>query len=342
MKQLLKHTLFGVLLLALAGCDSLSSSSSKKEALGLPYEVIIVCNNTEWKGPLGEELRSVLQAPVEMLNQEEPMFDVLHALPQSFDRLYSAHRNIIKVVCSPNVQKTAILAKYDVDAAPQIVLTFQGPTIESMINYLKENGDALCRVLEMAERDRTLAAAKRGGAKDLESTIRKQFGVDIPLNTGYKFRTQSDNFIWASNEFPVASQGFFIYSHPFSGKKSITTEALVKARNEFAMRIPGPSNGSYMTTLSRIPNIENNGYVNFVPERRVLTINGHDWIELRGFWEVEGDFMGGPFVSYTTLNKQTGQLLTIDCYVFSPNEEKRNYLRTLEHLVYGVTFPTEE
>ena len=83
----------------------------------------------------------------------------------------------------------------------------------------------------------------------------------MQISNGYLFRAQSEDFVWASNEYPVASQGFFIYTHPFNGKASITTEALVKARNEFAKRIPGPSDGSYMTTVKRLPNVEDEGYV---------------------------------------------------------------------------------
>ena len=93
-----------------------------------------------------------------------------------------------------------------------------------------------------------------------------------------------------------------------------------------------------MTTVKRIPNIEDDGYVDFLPQRKVVKINGREWIELRGFWEVKGDFMGGPFVSYTTFDEREGELLTLDCYVYSPKYGKRNFLRPLEHLVYGVKF----
>jgi hypothetical protein len=209
-----------------------------------------------------------------------------------------------------------------------------------MVDYLKANGASLLQVLEMAERNRTIEYAKKQGAKALEKIIKEEFDIEMPISNGYLFRAESDDFVWASNEYPVASQGFFIYTHPFNGKASITTEALVKARNEFAKRIPGPTDGSYMTTVKRIPNIEDDGYTDFLPQRKVVKINGREWIELRGFWEVEKDFMGGPFVSYTTLDEREGELLTIDCYVYSPKYGKRNFLRPLEHLVFGVTFPT--
>lgn len=327
--------------LSVVSCDSFRSlTGTKKTAQGSPYEVLVVCDGEEWESPLGEALRGVLESPVEMLNQKEPMFDVVRITARDFKHLLPSYRNILKVLCSPGVKQTAILAQYDVVASPQIVLTFQGPSIEAMVDYLDKNGKNLLQVLEIAERNRTIEMANKQGARALEKMIRDQFDIEMALSSGYLFRAEGENFIWASNEYPVASQGFFVYSHPYNGKSSITTEALIKARNNFARRIPGPSDGSYMTTVTRIPNIEDDGYTDFMPERKVLKINGRDWIELRGFWDVENDFMGGPFVSYTTLYE--GALLTIDCYVYSPKYGKRNFLRPLEHLVYGVSFPTEK
>ena len=337
------HFFFAIAtLLSVVGCDSFRSlTGAKKTAQGSPYEVLVVCDGREWESALGEELRSIFNTPVEMLNQKEPMFDVVRITARDFKHLLPSYRNILKVLCSSDVKQTAILAQYDVVASPQLVLTFQGPSIDAMVAYLKDNGANLLRVLEIAERNRTLELTKNQSAKPLEKIIKRVFNIDMRIPTGYLFRAESDNFVWASNEYPAASQGFFIYSRPFNSKADLTTEALVKARSTFAKRIPGPTDGSYMTTVTRIPNVEDNGYVDFMPERKVVKINGRDWIELRGFWDVEKNFMGGPFVSYTTLDERTKQLLTIDCYVYSPKYGKRNFLRPLEHLVYGVSFPTK-
>ena len=343
MKRLSSVLLLMVILLALYGCKNFYAlSGAKKSAQGSPYEVLVVCDGKEWESALGKELRDLLETPVEMLNQTEPMFNVMRITARDFKHLLPSYRNILKVLCSPDVAETSIVAQYDVVASPQIVLTFQGPSIEAMIDYLKANGASLLQVLEIAERNRTIEYAKKQGAKALEKIVEKAFNIDMNISNGYLFRAESEDFVWASNEYPVASQGFFLYSHPFKGKTSLTTEALVKVRNEFAKRIPGPSEGSFMTTVKRIPNIEDNGYVDFMPQRKVVKINGRDWIELRGFWEVENDFMGGPFVSYTTLDPRSGRLLTLDCYVYSPKYGKRNFLRPLEHLVYCVEFPEKE
>ena len=342
MRIFIQICIAAITLISTISCDSFRSlTGAKKTAQGSPYEVLVVCDGREWESPLGEELRATLEAPVEMLNQVEPMFNVVRITARDFKHLLPSYRNILKVLCSPEIKEAAILAQYDVVASPQIVLTFQGPSTAAMVDYLRQNGESLLQVLEIAERNRTIEYAKKQGAKALEKIIREEFDIEMPISNGYLFRAESDDFVWASNEYPVASQGFFIYTHPFNGKASITTEALVKARNEFAKRIPGPSDGSYMTTVKRIPNIEDDGYVDFLPQRKVVKINGREWIELRGFWEVERDFMGGPFVSYTTLDERDGELLTIDCYVYSPKYGKRNFLRPLEHLVYGVKFPKD-
>ena len=262
MKKLLKATFIVVMLCFLGSCDSFRSlTGAKKTAQGSPYEVLVVCDGREWESALGEELRATLETPVEMLNQVEPMFNVVRITARDFKHLLPSYRNILKVLCSPEVKEASIVAQYDVVASPQIVLTFQGPSTAVMVEYLKQNGASLLQVLEMAERNRTIEYAKKQGAKALQKIVREEFDMDMVIPNGYIFRAESDDFLWLSNEYPVASQGFFIYTHPFKGKASITTEALVKVRNEFAKRIPGPSEGSYMTTVKRIPNVEDDGYL---------------------------------------------------------------------------------
>ena len=77
----------------------------------------------------------------------------------------------------------------------------------------------------------------------------------------------------------------------------------------------------------------------FTPRYRFFRLEGRAWVEMRGFWDVEGDFMGGPFVSYTTVDTATDRVFTLDCYVYSPKLPKRNYMREVEHLLHLVKFP---
>ena len=82
----------------------------------------------------------------------------------------------------------------------------------------------------------------------------------------------------------------------------------------------------------------------FEPDYRIFRLEGRLWCELRGFWDVQGDFMGGPFVSYSTVDTATNRVFTLDCYVYAPDlnkPRKRNYMRGVEHLLYSVQFPKQ-
>ena len=93
------------------------------------------------------------------------------------------------------------------------------------------------------------------------------------------------------------------------------------------VNIPGAREGMYMSTDSLMTDV------------RPTSVQGDYALEARGLWRIKGDFMGGPFVSYTTVNTQTNEVITLDCYVYSPSLPKRNYMRSLEHLKYLISFP---
>ncbi|WP_296109255.1 DUF4837 family protein [uncultured Alistipes sp.] len=330
MKKRLLLALVALAALAGTGCDAFHklNNDHKKSAQGRPYELIVVCPQDKWTGELGDTLRSVLTAPVPYLNQTEPHFDVLRVTERGFSGMVADHRNILKVVTDPKLDSTTVAVQYDVTSRPQIVLTLQGPDNRHLTDYVSAHREQLLAVLGKAERDRAIESALRYNETGIQKAILKNFGVEMTVPKGYILAADQPDFLWARFEYPEASQGFFIYSYPYAGKEALTPEALIAARNQFAARIPGPSDGSYMTTSEL-----------FVPGYRIFKLEGRVWIEMRGFWDVEGDFMGGPYVSYTTVDERTGRVFTLDCYVYSPHLHKRNFMRGVEHLLYLVKFP---
>ncbi|MFI3323126.1 MAG: DUF4837 family protein [Rikenellaceae bacterium] len=316
-------------LVLFAACDAFKSvSTGKPTSQGSPYEVVVICNQPEWDSQLGDTLRNVLSAYVPYLNQEEPYFDVVRVTNNNYEGIIAKHRNILEVNVKPSVLTPSIVVRYDVTAAPQVIMTLQAPTVEAATAYVSENRESLVRGFEIAERDRAVEYAKTYSVAHIDKTIYEKFGVQMKIPQGYSIRSDSEDMLWISYEFPVASQGVAIYSYPAEfGINSLSEENLVEERNRFVARIPGPSNGSYMTTFTEVPQIY-----------RPIRIEGRLWIEMRGLWDVVGDFMGGPYVSYSTIDEQTNCVFTIDCYVYSPKYRKRNYLHGVEHLVYNVKF----
>lgn len=328
----LKITLIVALVaVLLTGCKAFNTlQSNRKTAQGRPYELIVVVNQPLWVGQLGDSLRALLAAPIPYLAQIEPQFDVQRVTPDGFKSVVVDHRNILKVLVEPSLKEAAVAVQYDVTAAPQIVLLLQGPTEQSLIDYLSLHGQKLLDVLLAAERDRAVAFAKSFGVSGIEEAIKERFGIEMAVPRGYQMAANQPDFIWARYELPEDSQGFMLYGYPYTGGKNFTVEELVKARNRYAKRIPGPSEGSYMITAEA-----------FEPTVETFRLNGRLWVEMRGFWDVKNDFMGGPFVSYSTLDSSTGYVVTFDCYVYAPKipPHKRNLIRGLEHLLHTIKLP---
>lgn len=332
MKALSRIILTALIAATAAGCKAVNTlTDSKKASQGKPYELIVVCPQQEWTGEVGDTLRAVLTAPVPYLNQTEPLFDVLRVQERGFTGLVADHRNILKIRIDPSLPEVTTGVEYDVTARPQIVLTTAGPDDRSLVEYISKNRENLVHALEQAERDRAVEANSKFYNTGIDAAVRKTFGVGIKVPKGYVLAKQEDDFLWARYEYPAASQGFFICSYPYEGPESLAPEALLAARNKYAARIPGPSDGSWMTTSEVIP-----------PAYRMFRLEGRLWCELRGFWDVKNDFMGGSFVSYTTVDTATNRVFTLDCYVYSPKLHKRNFVRGVEHLLYTVTFPETE
>lgn len=344
---MIKRTILGAIVVAAVaaltvGCKAFHTVGAGSTSTGRPYEVIVICAQPQWQSELGDTLQAILRQPVAELPKFEPMFDVMRILPNNFKSLVERHRNVVNVLVREDIDKPSISVQYDVTAKPQVFVTVKGPDNRSTAEYVAQNQDNLLYVLEKAERDRSVSYARRYFSPQLQELIGKAFGVQMYVPDNFKLRTESDDMVWISQEFPTASQGFFIYKYPYTGPEDLTAEALVKARDRFAAWIPGPVDGSYMITVDKIADGSGENYMPYKPEYRTMRIGDRPWVEMAGLWDVENYFMGGPYVSYTTVNKERGEVITLDCYVYSPKVEKRNMMRELQHMVYMIDFPATD
>jgi hypothetical protein len=65
-------------------------------------------------------------------------------------------------------------------------------------------------------------------------------------------------------------------------------------------------------------------------------------VETRGIWKMQNDFMGGSFLSYTFIDKVNNKVITLDGYIYHPNEVKMGYIRQLEAIFFGLQFNTQD
>ena len=68
-----------------------------------------------------------------------------------------------------------------------------------------------------------------------------------------------------------------------------------------------------------------------------VTIAGREWMEIRCWWEVANDFMGGPMVAFVNVDNTTNKATVIMFALYAPEDPQRNLIRELEHLVYTIS-----
>lgn len=290
---------------------------------GNPYTVFLIAENTVITSPVGDTIKAMFSENVEWISQPEPIYDLFCLTPATLSPVVKNSRNLIFVDIAEKYDSTEIQMVNDEFIPGQLCFHITSPSAEDAADYVWRYHDLMVRVVDKTERDRFI---KKLGIYDnptLHEMVRDSFGFDMCIPSDFRVRNAKEDFIWISKEMPESSQGIVVYR--FDGA-SADSMWIVSERNKAVGKIPGPSDGSRMST-----------FTDFFPETRVITIGGRKWWETRGYWNVIGDFMGGPFVNYVT--EYDGGFIGIDLYVYSPSPRypQRNYIRQLEAIPLTVS-----
>ncbi|HYX09160.1 MAG TPA: DUF4837 family protein [Bacteroidales bacterium] len=317
--------------LFMVGCNS-SNTPTLPTVSGKAGEVIVVMDKTRWEGEIGDLLRNDLAKEMIALPQPEPMFDLINITPAAFGKIFKSHRNIIIVKIDPQFKESKILVQKDVYAKPQYIFNLIAPNDQAFKELLKSQGDKLLEMLKNSERKRLMDLYRRIRDNSIYSTLEKHHHLTLSVPRGYSLDVDTSNFVWISNETPLTSQGILIYTYPYRDTSDFNVKNLIRERNRFLKKyVPGPTKGSYMATESQFHTVS-----------KAFMYNGRYFKELRGLWRTENAFMGGPFISLSTVDQKRNRIVTVEGFVYAPRNEKRPLLRQVEAIIYSLQFPDED
>jgi len=323
-----------VLLLFCACALAFSSTSCKTKATGklLPNvsgkagEIVLVIDRENWEGNIGSAFRELLSGDTPYLAQREPLFTLANVPHTSFNNMFKMHRNIIILNINPQNQKTGIIYRNDEWAHPQSIAQLDAWDEAGALEILASDGAVLAGYFEQAERNRIIANCMRYEEVPLREPVQKVAGGVLHFPSGYKLRKLTDDFAWIADEKQYTNQTVLVYRYPVSGDPDVFELSHIIAKRNEVMRssVPGMFEGTYMTTSTAI-----------TPTTRPMRYRGRDFMETRGFWEVEGDFMGGPFVSHSFYSQDGQWIIVLEAFVYAPRYDKRQYLRQVESILYS-------
>ena len=314
----------------ISGCSG-KGINLKSSVSGKAGEVVVVTNKGNWDTEAGAALKSVLAVDYPFLPQKEPSFTLINIPENSFSSIFQKHRNIVILKTGENFTEPKMNIQDDIWAAPQTVVNISAPTEAEAAALILEKKDLLFNTLEQAERNRIIRNSIKYEELSLRKLVNKEFGGSPYFPKGYSLKKQADNFLWISYETTYTNQGIFVYSFPYKDSTSLQLENILDGMNEVMEKyVPGMIDNSYMT----ISNYQ-------MPQMKWMRYKKMDFAEIRGFWEVQNDFMGGPFVAHIFYDKKTNNLLVLEGFVYSPRYDKRNYLRQVESIIYSFSWDNE-
>jgi hypothetical protein len=333
MKHISRLMVLVACVLSLAGCKQGDKKNLLPNVSGKAGEVLVVIEREQWEGNLGVAIRDVLAMDTPYLAQREPLFNLSNVPPGSFNSMFKMHRNMLLININPQNQTNGVVYKNNMWAQPQALVQINAADADEALALFNEASATISEFFEQSERDRIIANSKLYEESALREPVRKVTGGILHFPTGYRCRKFTDSFVWIADEKQYVQQYVMIYRYPVPAEGEVfSVENIINTRNRVMQdNVPGMFEGSYMTTSTAQE-----------PTTRSLRYRGRDFMETRGFWEVHGDFMGGPFVSHSFYSPDGKDIIVLEAFVFAPRYDKRQYLRQVEALLYSFEWDSAE
>lgn len=294
-------------------------------AHGNPGDIIVVMKTDSWNSEAGDTLRAIFHAYDENCPMEEYLFD-LHQIPINlFIDHNKQHRNIIFQNIDPNIKEARIQAFRGKYAENQLFVNIDAPNQAEFVKLVSSNRKSLIDLFLKEDKNRWVAQLKTHFNKTISSRIEEKYNILIKIPLNYVLSEYRDDFAWISHETRTYTSNIIIYISDITDSTSLNCEHLIAMRNKILQtNIPGERQGSYMTTET----------VFHYPQHEIITHNNQNTGVLRGLWKVHKDFMGGSFVSYTKLDTIHKKMVTVEGFVYYPNGEVRDKIRSLEGVLH--------
>ncbi len=358
MKKYLVYTVTCLMALSIASCGNKKSEAKenvkeesvkktttpkaakkKKKSLlmpnatGLPYEMLVVMDDAQWERPLGRAVFNVLDSDVPGLPQSERSFRISRVAPSGFSssNMFRIMRNVIKVNIQDIYTQPKLKFARNVYSYPQMIMTLQAPDEESLAKYVEENAQSIIDFFTKAEMNREIENLREKHNPEVSRLAKEILEVEVWVPWELNKFKKGQDFLWASTNVGKKDMNLVLYSYPYTDKNTFTLDYFLNKRDSvMKVNIPGGPEGSYMTTNHEMVYVED------------ATVRGKYAQVARGLWRVQGDRMGGPFVSHSRVDEVNGRIIVAEAFIYAPESLKRDLLRRMEAALYTLQLPAEQ
>ena len=298
---------------------ALSCSDNQQKLLpassGNINNISVVTNDELWEGAVGEVIRENFGRPIYGLPQIEPIFSLSHIPSKVFSGFATKSRTILKIDVSENEGVFNFKNTY---ASPQRIIQITANSPDKIIEIINEKLNSIYSTMYFSE----IQEKQRRISKNLNKTqaIKKNTGVSLRFPSAYRIAKADTNFVWIRRDIETGSVNLFIQR-----QRNQTEQSIIEKRDSISkIYIPGPVENTYMSTD-----------LIYTPNTQQINVGGKQVFETRGLWEIEGQFMAGPFLNFQ-IKLGDDDFIMLDGFVYSPGSTKREYIFELEAIMRSL------
>ena len=277
--------------------------------------ISVVTNDELWEGAVGEVIRENFGRPIYGLPQIEPIFSLSHIPSKVFSGFATKSRTILKIDISENEGVFNFKNSY---ASPQRIIQITANSPDKIIEIINENLNSIYSTMYFNE----IQEKQRRISKNLNKTeaIKNNTGVSLKFPSAYRVAKADTNFVWIRRDIETGSVNLFIHR-----QTNLTEQSIIEKRDSISkIYIPGPVENTNMSTD-----------LIYTPNTREINVGGKQVYETRGLWEIEGQFMAGPFLNFQ-IKLGDDDFIMLDGFVYSPGSTKRGYIFELEAIMRSL------
>lgn len=324
MKKIISILVITFLLSSCVGNDK----AILKESIGKINKVLVVAKISDWTGDVGQEVRNSFGELMVGLPQPEPILDVSQVAPSGFSSMMKASRNILIITESNN---EGFSVEKNLYAQPQTIVYVQAKDDETLIKILQKHKQEIKSIFLEADVKFTQAIFEKDKQDNTHYKTLKNLGISLTIPTKFNTVDDTGDFLWLRNHLTsgiakTGSNNILVYSIPLVDESKIKDNIVAVRDSIGKVHIPG-------TDAETQHMITEEAYTPFTFD---ATIDGKKAYETRGKWEVKNDFMAGPFLNYTIVDKKNNRLIVFEGFTYAPSVNKRAFLFELEAIAKSM------
>ncbi len=314
------HFLCVLLSVVLVSCLKKEANLPRKTS-GAINTISVIIEDQLWNGEVGDSIRNKFASPVIGLPEEEPLFTINQFPIQLLEGFAIASRSIIIV---KKAAENKFKIKKNQYASPQNVFYISGKTAIEILHLLEDHSPEIIRYIKQAE----IAESQRINQKSLlpAGLFKKQFQLSIQVPSNFEQVMRKPNFVWFKKNNISGSSSLLLYQLPLNTIRTTTiSTTILSMRDSIGKYIQGTEPQTFM--------ISETGYIPYFFKSTLDHLLAY---ETRGTWQLQNDYMSGPFINYTIVDSINKRLVVLEGFCYSPSKEKRDIMHELDAIMHSV------